>query len=92
MAFTIQNYRAMTTQTYNGLNYTTREINSTFKIKVSGVNFSGAKLHKLVGVSGLIELIGVELANTLLKRAFNSTDDKCECKLRRGLKITFYIH
>lgn len=35
-------------------------------------------------------LVGSELANNLLDRAFRSKADKVECKLRRGLKITFY--
>lgn len=77
---------------YKGLEYTTKEINGTFKIKVSGVNYEGNRLNIAVGVSGLIKLIGVDLANNLLKRAFETTDDKCICKLRRGLKITFYFH
>lgn len=77
---------------YKGLEYTTKEINGTFKIKVSGVNYEGNRLNIAVGVSGLIKLIGVDLANNLLKRAFETKDDKCVCKLRRGLKITFYFH
>ena len=77
---------------YNGLNYTTKEINRTFKIKVSGVNFKGKRMNVLVGVSGLIKLVGVELTNKLLNRAFDSQGDKEICKLRRGLKITFYLY
>lgn len=77
---------------YNGLEYTTQQINTNFKIKVHGVNFEGKKLNMLVGVSGLIQLIGVDLTNKLVNRAFNVTNDKCECKLRRGLKVTFYYH
>lgn len=77
---------------YKGLEYTTKEINGTFKIKVSGVNYEGNRLNIAVGVSGLIKLIGVDLSNNLLKRAFETKDDKCICKLRRGLKITFYYH
>ena len=77
---------------YKGLEYTTKEINGTFKIKVSGVNYEGNRLNIAVGVSGLIKLIGVDLSNNLLKRAFETKDDKCICKLRRGLKITFYFH
>lgn len=46
--------------------------------------------NKLVGVKGLIELIGVEMANKMLRRAFNGKDDKTVCKLRRGIKISFY--
>jgi hypothetical protein len=77
---------------YSGLNWTVREINSTFKIKVNGINFIGQKMNTLVGVSGLINLIGVELCNILFERAFNCIGDKCVCKLRRGLKITFYLY
>lgn len=75
---------------YNGLEYTTKEINRTFKIKVNGL-FNGKKINTLVGVSGLIKLIGVEMANKLLRRAFNGKDDKTVCKLRRGIKISFYV-
>lgn len=72
------------------LAYSTREINRNFRIKVSGVD-RGNKVHKLVGVSGAIALIGVEMFNKLLKRAFSSVEDKCVCKLRRGIKFSFYI-
>lgn len=45
----------------------------------------------LVGVSGLIKIVGdIKLVNRLLKRAFNCYGDKEVCKLRRGVKITFY--
>lgn len=75
--------------TYNGLRYTTREINRNYKIKVAGL-VDGSKVNTLVGVSGLIGMVGVEMANKLLDRAFRCMDDKQVCKLRRGLKITFY--
>jgi hypothetical protein len=74
---------------YNGLRYTTREINRNYKIKVAGL-VDGSKVNTLVGVSGLIGMVGVEMANKLLDRAFRCMDDKQVCKLRRGLKITFY--
>ena len=74
---------------YNGLRYTTREINRNYKIKVAGL-VDGSKVNTLVGVSGLIGMVGVEMANKLLDRAFRCMDDKQICKLRRGLKITFY--
>lgn len=74
------------------LKYTTRTINREFKIKVSGV-FEGKKINTLVGVSGLIRLVAdIELTNRLLDRAFDCPNDKCECKLRRGLRISFYVH
>lgn len=72
------------------MKYETSIINANFKIKVFGIE-NGKKLNTLVGVSGLINLIGIDLANKLVARAFNGTDDKCVCKLRRGLKVTFYV-
>lgn len=81
----------MATTIYNGLLYTTKEINRNFRIKINGI-VDGKKVNKLVGVKGLIELIGVEMANKMLRRAFNGTDDKTVCKLRRGIKISFYVN
>lgn len=73
------------------LKYTTREINANYKIKVSGM-YEGSKINTLVGVSGLIRLVAdIELTNRLLDRAFNCMEDCCTCKLRRGLKISFYV-
>ena len=73
------------------LKYTTREINANYKIKVSGL-FDGKKINTLVGVAGLVRIVAdIELTNRLLDRAFRSMDDKCVCKLRRGLKISFYV-
>lgn len=74
----------------NGLAYSTKEINKNFRIKVSGIDAHGNKVHKLVGVSGIIELIGIEFLNKFLKRAFACMEDCCVCKLRRGLKVSFY--
>ena len=81
----------MNTQSiYNGLDYTTKEINRNFKIKVNGI-VNGKKVNVLVGVSGLIKIVGdIKLVNRLLKRAFNCYGYKEVCKLRRGVKITFY--
>lgn len=73
------------------LKYTTREINRNYKIKVSGM-FDGQKINTLVGVSGLIKVVGdINLTNRLLDRAFNDMNDVCVCKLRRGVKISFYV-
>lgn len=73
------------------LKYTTREINGNYKIKVSG-KFEGSKVNTLVGVSGLVRMVGdIELTNRLLDRAFACMGDVCVCKLRRGIKISFYI-
>lgn len=72
------------------LTHTTTEINRNFRIKVSGV-VDGNKINTLVGVSGAIEMIGVQMFNSLLSRAFSSSDDVCVCKLRRGVKFSFYV-
>ena len=73
------------------LNYTTTFINRNFLIKVSGVDNEGDRIHKLVGVSGAVNLIGVELLNKFIDRTIRSRADKCTCKLRRGIKFTFYV-
>ena len=81
----------MNTQSiYAGLLYSTREINMNFRIKVYGMDENGNKINKALGVMGLIKLIGIELVNKFLGRAFNSGLDKIVCKLRRGIKVTFY--
>jgi len=74
------------------LNYSTSEINRNFKIKVFG-RINGHKINTLVGVSGLLNLLdgAIDLVNRLLDRAFSSMGDVCHCKLRRGLKISFYV-
>jgi len=72
------------------LTFSTREINRDWRIKVSGFNAEGRKLNTLVGCSGLLALIGAELMNKFLNRAYACDEDACVCKLRRGLKITFY--
>lgn len=73
------------------LKYTTRIINHNFKIKVAG-NYEGRKVNTLVGVTGLVKMVGdIDLTNRLLDRAFATMDDVCVCKLRRGIKISFYV-
>ena len=73
------------------LNYTTKEINRNFKIKVSGI-YEGQKVNTLVGVSGLLRMVDdVELTGRLLDRAFASPEDKVVCKLRRGIRVSFYF-
>lgn len=76
----------------NTLNYETSYINANYRMKVFGVNEeNGKKINKLVGVSGLLNLIGVELFNKFMERREKCMDDACICKLRRGLKVTFYV-
>lgn len=73
------------------LKYTSRDINFNFKIKVSGL-YENKKVNTLVGVTGLCKMVNdIELTNRLLDRAFATMDDKVVCKLRRGLKISFYV-
>lgn len=49
-----------------------------FRIKVNGI-VDGKKINTLVGVSGLIKLVGIEMANKMIRRAFNGKGDKMEC-------------
>ena len=73
------------------LKYTTKEINRNYKIKVCGM-YNDQKVNTLVGVTGLIKMVNdIDLTNRLLDRAFATMDDKVVCKLRRGLKISFYV-
>lgn len=72
------------------LKYTTREINHNYKIKVAGI-YEGKKVNTLVGVSGLVKMVNdIDLCNRILDRTFSSMDDVCICKLRRGIRISFY--
>ena len=71
--------------------YSTSEINKNFRIKVFGYNAEGKKINTLMGVAGILALIGEELLNKFLNRAFGCMDDVCVCKLRRGLKVSFYV-
>lgn len=72
------------------LRYSSKFVNRNFRLKVSGVDNLGNRINKLVGVAGMIALIGVEMFNKLLDRAARCLEDVCVCKLRRGLKISFY--
>ena len=75
------------------INYSTSEINRNFKIKVYGT-VNGKRVNTLVGVSGLIRMLdgAIDLINRLLERAFSCKGDKCVCKLRRGVKVSFYCY
>lgn len=73
-------------------NINVTDVNKNFKIKVYGYNNDAQRINTLVGVSGLIALIGQELAEKFINRAFRDSFDESivVCKLRRGLKVTFY--
>lgn len=71
------------------MTYSANYINRNYRLKVYGVTESG-RVNTLVGVSGLISLIGNEMAEKLINRAERSKDDKTTCKLRRGIQVIFY--
>lgn len=69
----------------------TSYINRNYLIKVNGFAPSGNKLNILVGVSGAIALIGEELFYKFISRAERDiNNDVTVCKLRRGIKFSFY--
>lgn len=73
------------------LNYTTRDINRQYRIKVYGMNHNGEKINTLMGVDGLLNEIGYELFNKFMARREKCMEDVCHCKLRRGLQVSFYL-
>lgn len=75
----------MTAQTRHSSKYTNRN----WRIKVSGFTRK-EKLHTLIGVNRLIEILGSELADTLIDKADERGLDKITFKFRRGLKVTPY--
>lgn len=62
-----------------------------FRLKVYGKDENGKRINKLVGVAGLIALIGIEFVNKFVERALSCMEDVCVCKLRRGIKVSFYF-
>lgn len=79
------------TKTLGNVTMTTATINKNFRIKVFGL-VDGVKVNKLVGVSGLLELLG-GCWNRLVRfvlRAMNDLNDKTVCKIYGGATVTFY--
>lgn len=75
----------------NTFSFPTSYINRNYLIKVNGVAPTGRKINVLVGVSGAIALIGEELFYKFVGRAERDyNNDKTVCKLRRGIKFSFY--
>lgn len=72
------------------MTYSTREINRNFRIKAAGLH-QGRKINTLVGVSGLINLIGEEFAEKFTCKEMSMLTDSHCFKLRRGIRVTFYI-
>lgn len=69
----------------------TSYINLNYLIKVYGLAPDGSKVNTLVGVSGAIALIGEELFYKFVGRAERDLQhDVTVCKLRRGIKLSFY--
>lgn len=70
--------------------YTKQFINQNFLIKVYGV-VDGIRINTLMGVRGAFSLLG-DLFYRLVARAWKHFGEKGKtvCKLRRGMKITFY--
>lgn len=62
-----------------------RKMNSNFRVKVHGLGY-----HTLVGWSGLNEIIGRELAEKAVYKAFEAGLDKWTWNLRRGIRLDFY--
>lgn len=56
------------------MTYTSKQINRDFRLKVFGF-LEGKKINMLVGVSGLLKLIGEELMEKQLNRAYKSGRD-----------------
>lgn len=50
--------------------HSSKTINRNFLIKASGINSEGKRINTLVGVSGLLALIGEDLADKFVTRAF----------------------
>ena len=73
------------------MQYTTKFVNQNFRIKVYGRDESGKRINTLLGVSGIIRMIGVELFNKFISRALDCMQDVCVCKLRRGLQVSLYV-
>ena len=63
-------------------------MNRNWRMKVSGRN-DGKKVHKLVGVYGLVELVGMDLFFKMVLKARDKAEDKVVFRLRRGLVVTF---
>lgn len=73
------------------MQYSTTFINQNFRIKVYGRDENGKRINTLLGVSGIIRMIGVELFNKFIRRALECMQDVCVCKLRRGLQVSLYV-
>ena len=75
------------------MKYSVSEINRDWLINVERREEGRRIERRLVGVRGLVEAVGLYLANKFINRAYNATNsDVCVCKLRRGVVVSFYAH
>lgn len=73
------------------MNKELRFINRDFKIVAQRSNCHGCKRERrLIARSGLIDLLGDEMAIKVVSRAYKQKSDKITIKLRRGITIIFY--
>ena len=75
----------------NGLKFSTSQINRDFLINFQEF-VNGKRVRHLIGVSTLIAIVGLTFADKFIQRAYDSAQDVCVCKLRRGVQISFYAH
>lgn len=62
-----------------------KTLNQHFLLKIHGLGY-----HQLAGYPLLVDLVGLELAEKAISKAFAAGMDKYTFKLRRGLKLDFY--
>ena len=68
-----------------------KKINRDWRILVNCPNNAEhGRIRYLVGVSGLVRVVGDELAAKLVSRAYASKSDIFTSRLRRGISISFY--
>lgn len=72
------------------MKYDTTFINRNFLLKVYGVDSENRRINRLVGVSGLVGLIGVELTEKFITRALNSKKDSVKCCTQRITSNTIF--
>lgn len=71
----------------------TYQINVDFRIKVNRKKRAGGYLSGYVGVSGLVDIIGLDMTNKFLSRVYSQgvKGNVYLCKLRSGIVVRFYL-
>lgn len=80
---TLNLFTLMQASTYSALRFMCRD----YLVKISD---SSCPRGRLVGLTGLVDYVGEELAVRLFNRAERCRLDKCVCRLRRGAVVSFY--